>query len=156
MQKMEKVTTCVIVALFLAGCASITNSKFQPVSVDASYIGKEVSDAKCSLINDKGKWYVSTPGSVMVQKSYGDMTVTCKKNGIPTGIVGLQSSSNGGVWGNILAGGIIGYAVDSSSGAGFDYPTNINVEMGKNISLKPKPTTNASGKPVGDYDNLNR
>jgi hypothetical protein len=36
-----------------------------------------------------------------------------------------------------LAGGVIGYAVDASSGSGFDYPTNINVEMGKTISIAP-------------------
>lgn len=121
----------------LTACASITNSKNQPVSVDAVYKGESVEDAQCTLLNDKGTWYVKTPGSVMIQKSYGDLSVTCKKAKLPTGMVSVTSKSNGGVWGNILAGGIIGYAVDASSGAGFDYPGSINVELGRNVVVAP-------------------
>ena len=29
-----------------------------------------------------------------------------------------------------MAGGLIGYAVDSSTGAGYDYPSMLSVEMG--------------------------
>lgn len=123
--------------LSLSACASITGSKNQPVSVTTYSEGDEVEGAKCSLMNDKGSWYVTSPGSVMIQKSYGDMVATCKKKGYPTGSVNIVSSANGGTWGNILAGGLIGYAVDASSGAGFNYPTNINVEMGKVATLAP-------------------
>ena len=55
-----------------------------------------------------------------IQKSYGDMTVTCKKQVLLAGITSLKSHNTGPVWGNIVAGGIIGYAVDASSGSGFD------------------------------------
>jgi hypothetical protein len=135
--------------LLTTGCASVTNSKLQPLSVVTYYKGDEVEGAKCTLTNDKGSWYVTAPGSVTVQKSYGDMVVTCKKKGIPTGISTVVSGSNGGVWGNILAGGVIGYAVDASSGAGFDYPTGINVEMGKTVSITPPKT--ASSTKRSDY-----
>lgn len=124
-------------ALILSGCASITGSKNQPVSVNAYLDGDEVEGAKCSLMNDKGSWYVTTPGSVMIQKSYGDMVATCKKKGLPAGSLNVSSANTGAVWGNILAGGVIGYAVDASSGAGFNYPTNINVEMGKSTTIAP-------------------
>ncbi len=79
-------------------------------------------------MNDKGTWYVQTPGSVMIQKAYGDLSVTCKKESA-VGKGAFQSKSNGGVWGNVLAGGIIGYAVDASSGAGFDYPPTMTVVL---------------------------
>ena len=35
--------------------------------------------------------------------------------------------------GNIVAGGLIGYAVDSTSGAGFDYPTMMNIPLQKQL-----------------------
>ncbi|MDR2385576.1 MAG: AlpA family phage regulatory protein, partial [Tannerella sp.] len=99
------------VAMLLNGCASITDSKMQALSVSAfDDDNNEIENAKCILTNDKGTWYVSTPGSVIVQKSYGDMIVTCKKNGYQTGTIKLVSKSNAGVWGNIVAGGLIGYA----------------------------------------------
>lgn len=34
----------------------------------------------------------------------------------------FESSAEGGVWGNIIAGGVIGYAIDAGRGAGFEYP----------------------------------
>ena len=142
MYRLQSIVTIAAV-LLLSGCASITNSKLQPVSVSAIQNGDDVENARCALMNDKGTWYTTTPGSVTVQKSYGDMTVTCKKKGLRTGIMSVKSGSNAGVWGNIVAGGIIGYAVDASSGAGFDYPTNITVEMGKTLVLTPPKTASA-------------
>ena len=112
----------------LTGCASITGSKNQPISVNAVCDGQPVVEVSCTLMNDKGSWYVKTPGSVMIQKAYGDLAVDCKK-GDAVASTKFKSSSNGGVWGNILAGGIIGYAVDASSGAGFDYPSTMTVTL---------------------------
>lgn len=146
--KSLQILTLVSSALVLFGCASITNSKLQPVSVNAfTKNGDEVEDARCSLMNDKGTWYINTPGSVTIQKSYSDMVVMCRKKGMSAGSITVVSASNGGVWGNILAGGIIGYAVDASSGAGFDYPTMMNVEMGSSKTLgKPAPGGTAHQK----------
>ncbi len=87
----------------------------------------------------------------MIQKSYGDMTITCKKKGLRNGAASVKSSANGGVVGNIVAGGLIGYAVDASNGAGFDYPTNITVEMGKTtVIAPPKSASNEQTKSVNN------
>lgn len=153
---MKKLLVITLSALTLTSCASITNSKMQPVSVSSLYKGQSIDGAQCSLVNDKGTWYVNSPGSVVIQKSYGDLAVTCKKNKVPTGIITVSSGHNGSVWGNVLAGGLIGYAVDASSGAGFDYPSTINVQMGQNINLQPPaPPKTEKEKKQGDYSNLN-
>ena len=113
----------------MTGCASITGSRNQPVSVTCSSDGKPVNGANCSLMNDKGQWFVTAPGTVMIQKAYGDLAITCKKDEI-TGAATFKSASEGAVWGNVIAGGLIGYAVDASSGAGFSYPQSMNVNIG--------------------------
>ena len=118
------------VLLALAGCASITGSKLQPVSVQSIMDNKEISGAGCTLTNDAGKWFVTTPGSVTIQKSTGDLAVDCAKDDAK-GHENVVSKSNGSVWGNILAGGGIGYIVDRNTGAGFDYPNTITVMMKK-------------------------
>lgn len=116
--------------VLITGCASVTGTRNQPVSVVSSCGMTQVSGAACRLSNDKGEWFVSnTPGSVTIQKAYGDLSVECSKNEVGRGVQIYQSSANGGVFGNILAGGLIGYAVDASSGAGFDYPQRLSVEM---------------------------
>jgi len=121
------IATCV---LTLGGCASITGSKLQPVSVQTVQDNQEVAGAGCILTNDAGKWFVTSPGSVTVQKSTGDMTVDCTKEE-SKGHENVVSKSNGSVWGNIIAGGGIGYIVDRSTGAGFDYPNTITVILHK-------------------------
>jgi hypothetical protein len=117
-----------VAAASSTGCASITGSKNQPVSMNAVCNAEPVNGANCTLSNDKGQWYVNTPGSVMIQKSGGDLAVSCKKQESAGGGT-FVSKANGGIWGNILAGGIIGYAIDAGSGAGFDYPPNMTVIM---------------------------
>jgi len=128
------------------GCASITTSTTQTVSVQTQQKGTQVVGANCTLQNNKGTWTVTTPGSVVVHKSYGDMTATCNKDGMDPGSGVFQSSSNAGVWGNILAGGIIGYAVDANNGAGFSYPSTLSIEMGASKSLGAAPADTAVAK----------
>ena len=128
--------------LSTTGCASITGSKLQPLSVQTVLENREISGIGCTLTNDAGKWFVTTPGTVTVQKSTADMSVQCRKDGIGAGNEIAVSKATGSVWGNVLAGGIIGYAVDRNTGAGFDYPSVITVSM---RSLTEGLTTSAAG-----------
>jgi hypothetical protein len=131
----------------LTGCASITGSKLQPISVQTMQEGKEVAGVTCTLTNDSGKWFVTTPGSVTVQKSTGDMAVDCAKDELK-GHDNLVSKNNGAVWGNILAGGGIGYIIDRNTGAGFDYPNSITVVLTRIANaLGMTPAVSAQVKP---------
>ena len=47
----------ILLFLSISGCASITGSKNQPLSVTATLEGKPVVGANCELLNDKGKWF---------------------------------------------------------------------------------------------------
>jgi len=138
-----------VAVLVLTGCASVSGSKLQPLSVQTIQDGKEVAGVGCTLTNDAGKWFVTTPGSVTVQKSTGDMAVDCAKDELK-GRENLVSKSNGAVWGNILLGGGIGYLIDRSSGAGFDYPNSVTVVLTKvatALGLVSSTTTSASDTP---------
>lgn len=119
----------VAIAATLAGCASITGSKMQPISVQTTLDSREVSGLGCTLMNDEGKWFVTSPGSVVIRKSTADLTVECAlKNGF-SGNAQAVSKANLNIWGNLLVGGVIGYVVDRKTGAGFDYPAVITVPV---------------------------
>lgn len=113
-----------VYSIALFGCASITTGKYQSLSVSTGCNLKEVKDTNCTLSNDHGTWYVNSPGSVHIQKSYDDISVECKKDD-SIAQNKYPSQANLGAWGNMLFGGIIGYAIDYSTGAGFDYPQSI-------------------------------
>lgn len=136
---------CIAFIVLLSGCASITGSKNQPVSINTVCEGQPIIEASCTLMNDKGSWYVRTPGSIMIQKAYGDLAVDCKKDGaVASGK--FKSNNNGAVWGNLLAGGLIGYAVDANSGAGFDYPATMTVTLNPPCPGQPPKISSAPEK----------
>ena len=129
-----------LIGILVTGCASITGSRNQPISVTTTHEGKPIIGAYCTLVNDKGTWYVNTPGSVVILKAYGDMSATCKKEETHAGAATFQSANEGSVWGNVIAGGLIGYAVDAGTGAGFSYPPTLNIEMIKGNVIPAIPT----------------
>jgi hypothetical protein len=134
-------------ASLLSGCASIVNGTNQIVSVEARNNGDTVVGAKCEMDNGKGKFYVTTPGTVTVHRAYDDMQVKCEKDGMQPGMAAVKSSTKGMAFGNILFGGFIGAAVDAGSGAAYDYPTMISVIMGKIITIAP-PSTDPAAQPT--------
>ena len=112
-------------AAVLGGCASVVSGTTQQVKVTPVCEGV-IRRASCELANDKGAWKVDAPGSVTVQKAYGDLAVTCRGPGAD-GKASFMSKPNSGVWGNLIAGGLVGYAIDSANGAGYNYPEELPV-----------------------------
>lgn len=141
-------TALVAAALCLQACASITSGSQQSISVTT----EPVVGATCQLNNDAGSWFVnSTPGSVTVHREASDLTIVCKKGDLH-GTARVESTTKSLAFGNILAGGIIGAAVDRSNGSAFDYPTLITVPVSKKgshivIAPPPEPEPPSSNEP---------
>ena len=128
---MLRIITLCAVACLSTGCASIVSGQNQSVSVTTLNKGDALAGAKCSLANDKGTWYATTPGSVMVRRSFNDLAVNCAFDGLDAGIALVKSATKGMAFGNILFGGVIGAGVDMSTGAAYDYPEIIQINMGQ-------------------------
>ena len=119
----------------VTGCAPIENFKLeqlelQSVSIQTFQDNMEMVGVGCTLANDAGKWFVTSPGSVTIQRSAANLVIDCRKANTG-GHETIVSKPNKSVLGTISAGGIIGYAADSNSGIGFDYPSNITVTLHK-------------------------
>lgn len=67
----------------------IVSDTSQIVSVQTLSQATRVDGASCKLENDKGVYYGTTPGTVTVRRSYGDMTVKCEKADHPTGLASI-------------------------------------------------------------------
>lgn len=120
----------------LTGCASIVSGTNQVVSVETRAPTGNISGASCKLQNDKGVYYITTPGTVTVHRGYGDMVVTCDKPGLPTTTASFKSSIKGMLGGNLVFGGVgaIGAGVDMASGAAYDYPVLLQIMMKDGIN----------------------
>ena len=70
-----------------------------------------------------------TPGSIRLDKSKNDMVVTCSKRGYQTATVSQSPKFDGTTFGNIILGGIIGAVADAASGADFEYPGQVTLQL---------------------------
>jgi hypothetical protein len=127
------------VAALSSGCATITTGWYQQVSVESSAQGAPLAGAACRLENNKGSWFVRTPGTVPVHRSYQDMKVSCTHDDHEAALVTIPSSTRAIVFGNILIGGAVGAGVDIGTGSAYDYPTLITVEFGLRPPLAAQP-----------------
>jgi hypothetical protein len=138
-----KVIALVTVVLSFSGCASITGTTGQSVSVETRAKDKQVSGASCELTNSRGKWYITSPGSTQIRRSNEDLIVMCSKEGFEAGRASVVSDTKGSMFGNILLGGGIGALVDHSNGSAYEYPNLIQIMMGESVTIGT-PQTNAA------------
>ncbi|MES2075252.1 MAG: hypothetical protein V4462_06475 [Pseudomonadota bacterium] len=121
-----------IAALALtAGCATLTESTQQQVTVQTILDNHEVGGVGCVLYNDVGKWFVTSPARVTIRRSAAPLRVDCKQDGAAWAYEKVDSKVNSSVWGNVVLTAGAGYLVDRNTGAGFDYPATLTVILHK-------------------------
>jgi hypothetical protein len=139
--------------LQLTGCASIVSGTNQALTVETRSDTGALSGASCKLSNNKGSWYLTSPGSTTVNRSFEDLSISCDKTDYKTGSLTVKSSTKAMALGNIIFGGVIGAGVDVATGAAYDYPAVITVVMGANgiVAAPPvEPTPSAPSAAASD------
>ena len=115
-----------------SGCASIVNGRHAQVKFDSvpqnahvsvrDYEGREVAQAQ-------------TPAVVSLRRGRtwlrpADYTATIQKPGYQTARVDLPAKLNPWLFGNVLAGGVVGLGIDGATGAGWKPMTD---EVSRNL-----------------------
>ena len=130
----------------LAGCATMTGSTEQMVLVQTILDNRQLTGAGCILSNDMGKWFVTTPGRIMIRKSQAPLKVDCRKSGSPAVVMDNQfdATVNGGsAWSNAIFTLGVGYFVDRDTGAAYDYPSTLTIVM-QDPARMPRPAPAAA------------
>jgi hypothetical protein len=132
-EKKMKLIRLALIPLFLmgsllTGCATVVNGTNQKVDISTP----PTTNAQCDLSNSKGKWHVdSTPATIKVHRAFGQLTAVCSKRGYHTATRTFDSNTKKMVFGNAIAGGLIGAGVDAADGAAYSYPNKLVVPMKK-------------------------
>jgi hypothetical protein len=112
--------------MLFAGCSTITTGTTQPVAISTP--GAE--GAECALDSPEiGTVHVITPAQVVLSKSQHSVRVSCRKECYTDGQGLINSHFEEMTAGNILVGGVVGVAVDASSGAMNKYDPSVQIEM---------------------------
>src|SRR5262249_25178223 len=121
-----RILALTVCLLPLAGCATIVEGGGQSVTVATDPAG-----ALCNV--DRAGTHIgtvaNTPGSLRVDKSKNDLSVSCSKGGYQSASVNQSPKFVGTTFGNILIGGLVGVVVDAASGANFEYPAEVRLSL---------------------------
>ncbi|MBK8454389.1 MAG: PEGA domain-containing protein [Thiofilum sp.] len=112
LKQLLSITTLVLLSIAFTGCATITRGTEEALVVESDPAGADVKLSNGMV----GK----TPTSFMVKRKT-NLVVTVSKAGYQTATINVNSqiaqSGGAAMAGNIIFGGVIGAAVDSSNGA---------------------------------------
>lgn len=123
---------CAGILSILTGCASVTQGTEQAIKVETLVQGgTSIEGAECQLSNDKGMAAVSSGQSALIRRSGGNLMVQCTLAGYAPAVGQAVSRGNAGLAGNIIAGGLIGVAIDVGTGAAYTYPTWMQLVFGE-------------------------
>ena len=123
--KALRLLAAVAAAHSLGACASILSGTSQEITVDSNPRG-----ADCELVRQEEVLArVHTPETITVKKTKHDINVSCSKEGYQVSREHLKSKIQDATWGNIVAGGGIGWAIDSASGADNKYDDHVTVTL---------------------------
>ncbi len=116
----------------LTGCASVTHGTTQNVKIETlSPAGKVVDGARCRVSNDRNDVEVRSGLTLPVRRSGENLSIECTHAGQPPARGQAISRANVGMVGNVMIGGVLGAVIDASTGAGFNYPSWIQLIFGE-------------------------
>lgn len=125
-----------IILGLVSGCATVVKGTTQSIPVNSDPAGAEV------LVNNNVLGV--TPTQIKLKRKE-DHQVMIRKEGYASATVPVLKSVGGAVWGNVLAGGLIGWGVDATSGAQYNLsPETIYV------TLRPVGSSNATRREEAD------
>jgi hypothetical protein len=126
MARIKLALAVVALALLGSGCATVTKGTNQAVTIHTDPDG-----ATCDVSRELKTVasIAATPGQVTVDKAFGAIDVSCRKTGHQSTELRVDSQVQGWTFGNILLGGLIGFAVDAASGAMREYPQFITLTL---------------------------
>lgn len=125
----------VIGMLALSGCATVVNGRTEPLGLSSNPAGAEVSI-------DGGVMKVMTPTSVELKRDENHSFVF-HKDGYQDSSATVTSGTSGWVWGNLLAGGIVGGVVDFATGAAYKFSDDT-----LSVNMTPLPLLAAVPQPA--------
>ena len=114
----------------LGACSTIVSGRSQNIAV-----ATEPPGAACDLSRSDGSTVQKiatvseTPGTALVEKTKYDITIVCHKAGFQDAMVVNKSGTEAATVGNVIAGGLIGWGIDSATGADNKYDSPVTVTL---------------------------
>jgi hypothetical protein len=123
---MQKRLLAIISLILLSSCSSIIEGTSQEIIINTTPAGADCSLERQNISIARVN---PTPGSTIIKKTKYDIMIRCNRTGYQEATYFNKSGSAGATFGNIAAGGGIGWAIDSASGADNKYDSPVNITL---------------------------
>lgn len=115
-----------LAAVGFSACATLTKGTTQQVVINTP----GAAGAQCTLTSSAiGTKVVTTPATIVLDKSQDAIAVTCRKECYQDGVGIIASNTEAMSAGNIVFGGVVGLGVDAVSGAMNKYNADNQIAM---------------------------
>jgi len=124
----QKTTALLLVLFALPACSTILEGRSQQIQVNTNPPG-----ANCDFLRN-GESIASvapTPGGTYIEKTKYDLNIKCNKPGYQESTYLDHSGVDWVTAGNVLLGGLIGWGIDSATGADNKYDSPVNISLPK-------------------------
>lgn len=127
-----------ILALSLAtACSTMVNGTHQTIPVNSTPSGANVR-VDCGLKPEAAAMKIVTPATVELRRKTQPCLLTLSKEGYEDASIMFARKVSGWVWGNLVFGGLIGWAIDGISGGLFyKVPETVQVELKETRETAP-------------------
>jgi hypothetical protein len=144
-----KLNCALLLLVSLSACSTIIEGRSQQIMVNTNPSG-----ANCNIFRngDKIGSIIDTPGSAYIEKTKYDIKIECNKKHYQTATYMNHSGTAGATWGNIVAGGLIGWGVDSATGSDNKYETPVNITLVPEEKPAPKSHSKRTKETADDAD----
>lgn len=135
----------------LPGCSALIGGPTQDIALSTNPPG-----AQCRLTRENAVIAVvpQTPAMVRVNRSPADIVVDCRRDGHADARHQMKSSVDGMVFGNIVGAGLMGFGIDSATGADRKYDSAVTLTLlpqsGPAAGTEPRQLAQASPATAGD------
>lgn len=128
--------TAVTVSLALGGCATVTGSPTQSISihtVDAN--DRPVEGMNCRVINGSAEYFGTSPMyDLQVRRSSSDLDIECRRGGlVARGTAVSRGSAPAAAVKTLLPGGTASLLIDHVSGYRYAYPSAMRLRVGQHL-----------------------
>lgn len=115
-----------LMSLMLAGCSSVLEGASQDITINTNPIGADCTLSRAGQVIGHIE---ATPGRVSIQKTKRDIVLICRKDGYQDVVLTDRSGLAAATFGNVVVGGLVGWGVDSATGADNKYGNPLNITL---------------------------
>jgi hypothetical protein len=100
------------ISVLIQACATVMSGRTQTIQIRSD-------PAEVLVTVQPGGYHTTTPGRLTLPRLGSGYLLRFQKSGYEPVDMRLSTTTNGWVWGNVLIGGLIGIAIDYTTGAAY-------------------------------------